>query len=108
MKSICHTVLEFWLLPGCVLAICIWFFTTLYFSSHHPVASDGACQWEVTTLAGVPDQAIDERNEILGKFEQQPDGDIWLMGLDTSVKGASHCLLQKGYTARQLSMIAPR
>ncbi|MDI6955854.1 hypothetical protein [Pantoea sp. Pa-EAmG] len=52
--------------------------------------------------------AMDERNEIIGYFERQPDGDIWLMHLDTSVEGASHCLLQKGYTARQLSMIAPR
>ncbi|MEI2606602.1 hypothetical protein V8O11_22850 [Erwinia aphidicola] len=108
MKSIRLTVLKFWRLPGCVLAICISSLIALYFSSHHPVISDGTCQWEVTTLAGVPDKAINERNGVLGKFEQQPDGDIWLMGLDTSVEGASHCLLHKGYTARQLSMIAPR
>lgn len=108
MNGSCRRALECWLLPGCVLALCISYFTALYFSSHHPAESDGGCQWKVTENGGIPWDAMDERNEIIGYFERQPDGDIWLMHLDTSVEGASHCLLQKGYTARQLSMIAPR
>lgn len=66
------------------------------------------CAYSVTTLASVPYDAINERNEILGHFERQPDGNIWLMNLDTSVQDASRCLRQKGYTAGQLSKITPR
>ncbi|MGK3116312.1 hypothetical protein [Candidatus Pantoea formicae] len=106
MKIIYQSSLEFWILPGPVLAIVVICFIRMFFF-HTTITSDYDCQWTVDARAGVPYNAINNRSEIKGRFERQPDGAIWLRGTDTPVQDATSCLKKKGFTVQQLSLVNP-
>lgn len=97
---------ELWLLPGCILLIFLICGVKILIC--RPDSASADCGYRVTTFAGVPYDAINDRDELLGRFERQPAGDIWLMGMDTSVQGARDCLARKGFNPDELRMIAPR
>jgi hypothetical protein len=78
------------------------------YPSRDAVPSDTGCRYRVITLTGAPYEAIDDEGELLGYFDRQPDGKVWLRGVDTSVADASKCLKQKGFADDTLAFISPR
>lgn len=80
------------------------------------VSTDEICHdYQVITLDGVPyaattghSPAVIRDGEFIGYFERQHDGDIWLSGIDTSVKEWTDCLKYKGFTPDKLKLIPSR
>ncbi|MDJ0034104.1 MULTISPECIES: hypothetical protein [Erwiniaceae] len=78
------------------LLICIVLFATIVFLKYGKHKAD-TCDFNVITLSGVPYESADDKFELTGNFVRARDGDIWLMGFDTSVVSVKRCLIQKGY-----------
>lgn len=70
--------------------------------------SEQSCSWQVATQEGVPDYALDENNEMIGYFDRQSDGTVWLRGRDTSVEDVTECLKHKGFPPEKLEFIFAR
>lgn len=77
------------------LIFIVLFAATVLFK--HGKDKAGTCDFNVVTLSGVPYESADDKFELTGNFVRARDGDIWLMGFDTSVVSVKRCLIQKGY-----------
>ncbi|WP_288429338.1 hypothetical protein [uncultured Pantoea sp.] len=84
--------------------ICTVLFAIFVLYTHSKHLAD-TCNFNVITLSGVPYESADDKLELTGNFVRARDGDIWLMGLDTSVVSVKQCLIQKGYDESILDRI---
>ncbi|PQK76456.1 hypothetical protein [Pantoea ananatis] len=103
-KLINYERLFFKVLMSFSLLTCIILIAIFVLYTHGKHLAD-TCNFNVITLSGVPYESADDKFELTGNFVRARDGDIWLMGLDTSVVSVKQCLIQKGYDESILDRI---